>query len=130
MMPRVDGRPEPLPLPGGLSPDAAQVWRAITESLPAEHFRPSDVPLLASYCETTATANRAAQEIAANGAVVAGKASPWLVVQEKAIRAQATLALRLRLCPSARQDPKSAGRERVSRPSPPWLTGVPDDADA
>jgi phage terminase small subunit len=119
MMPRVDGRPAPLPLPGDLSPDAAQVWREITKTTQPEHFRPSDVPLLKSYCEACAMADRAAAELAENGAVIDGKASPWLTVQEKSVRAQTSLSLRLRLCPSARTDPKSAGRERVPSSNPP-----------
>jgi len=49
----------------------------------------------------------------AKGAVTAGKASPWLNVQERAIRAQATLAMRLGLCPSARTDPKTTAREQT-----------------
>jgi hypothetical protein len=67
-----------------------------------------------SFCEATALADRAAAELAANGAVVGGKVSAWVQVQEKAIRAQAGLALRLRLCPSARTDPKTTGREKSS----------------
>jgi hypothetical protein len=66
--------------------------------------------------------------LSTNGAVLGGKVNPWLLVSEKTTRTQATLALRLRLCPSARQDPKSAGRERPTRSTPPpWLAGVPDD---
>jgi len=111
---RVDGRPDRLAAPGDMSPEAARIWRSITKSLPAEHFRASDAPLLRSYCESTASADRAAHELATNGHVTGGKASPWNVVSEKAIRAQVSLSLRLRLCPSARTDPKSAGRERAS----------------
>jgi hypothetical protein len=47
----------------------------------ADHFRPSDLPLLCRYCEAIDLAERAARELR-KGAVVNGRASPWLVVQE------------------------------------------------
>jgi phage terminase small subunit len=113
---RVDGRPAALVMPAGLSDPARAVWVQAVAAVPPEHFRVSDVPLLRSYCESTAMADQASAALARDGFVVDGKASPWLVVQEKAIRAQATLALRLRLCPSARTDPKTTGRERQTYP--------------
>jgi len=119
--PRVDGRPKRLALPSDLSPEAGRVWREITKTTQPEHFRPSDVPLLKSYCEACAMADRAAAELARTGPVIEGKASPWLVVQEKSVRAQTALSLRLRLCPSARTDPKSAGRERLPAGAAPWV---------
>jgi hypothetical protein len=39
------------------------------------------------------------------------------VVLEKAHRAQSALAIRLRLCPSSRTDPKTVGRAAVQPPS-------------
>jgi phage terminase small subunit len=116
----VDGRPRPLPAPKDLSPGAKRVWAAIVSSVQPEHFRLSDGPLLRSYCEVTATADLAAKKLATQGAVVSGKTSAWLNVQERAIRAQAALALRLRLCPSARTDPKSIGRQPPARNAKPW----------
>lgn len=118
--PQVDGRPKRLALPRDLSTEAGRVWREITNSTQPEHFRPSDAPLLRSYCEATAMADRAAAELAASGPVLEGRASPWLIVQEKSVRAQTALSLRLRLCPSARTDPKSAGRERLPSGHKPW----------
>jgi phage terminase small subunit len=118
---RVDGRPAPLVPPATLSDGALAVWRQIVSTTATEHFRASDAPLLRAYCESTAMADRAAAELDAKGPVVDGRVSPWLAVQEKAIRAQATLAIRLRLCPSARTDPKSAGRRRETPANPqPW----------
>jgi phage terminase small subunit len=110
--PRVDGRPHRLLAPADLSAPARAIWTQIVGSLSVEHFRASDSPLLRSYAEITATADMAARELA-KGAVTAGKASPWLNVQERAIRAQATLAMRLRLCPSARTDPRTTAREQA-----------------
>jgi phage terminase small subunit len=111
-LPRVDGRPAPLATPAGLSDEARGVWGQIVASVPPEHFRPSDAPLLRSFCESTATADLAAARLADDGYVVGDRVSPWLNVQERAFRAQAMLATRLRLCPSARTDSRAAGRER------------------
>jgi len=111
-VPRVDGRPAPLAAPSDLPDAAAKVWRGLTASTPTDHFRASDVPVLRTYCVTAALLEEAEAELA-KGAVVDGKVSPWVNVHERLSRTLATLALRLRLCPSARQDPKSTGRQKV-----------------
>jgi phage terminase small subunit len=50
------------------------------------------------------------------GAVVNGRLSPWVTVQEKAVRAMTALAMRLRLSPQAR-------RERAQVPKKlDWMT--------
>jgi hypothetical protein len=115
--PRVDGRRARLQVPEDLSPPAKEVWSEIVSAVPGEHFRASDEPLLRSYAEACALADQAAAQLATNGPVVAGKVSPWLVVLEKAHRAQSALAIRLRLCPSSRTDPKTVGRAAVQPPS-------------
>jgi hypothetical protein len=96
------------------------VWLLCVRSVPGDHFRESDSPLLRSYAEATVIADRAAAELGASGPVVGGRVSPWLTVLEKAHRSQAVLAVRLRLCPSSRSDPKSVGRERVEGPRVDW----------
>lgn len=116
--PRVDGRPSPLVAPSDLPAAAAKVWRGLTASTPPDHFRASDVPVLRTYCVTAAMLAEAEAELA-KGAVVDGKVSPWVNVHERLSRTLATLALRLRLCPSARQDPKTTGRQKA--PSVPGV---------
>ena len=120
MPPCVDGRPDRLKPSDHLSGEARDIWIELVEALPAEHLRSTDAPLLESYAEWTATARRASRELADHGEVVNGRASPWLVVAEKAQRAQTALALRLRLCPSARIDPKSVGRRQEPAGRRPW----------
>ena len=129
-IPRVDGRPSRLTAPRHLSSAAAGIWREIVAALPAEHLRPSDEALMASYCEWTATARRAAAELATNGEVIDGKPSAWLIVAEKAQRAQAALAPKLRLCPSARTDPKTVARARGGFDADALLRELEGDADA
>jgi hypothetical protein len=64
---------------------------ASSSILQPEHFRPADGILLARYVESAALAETAAHELR-KGAVIDGKASPWLVIQEKAIRAMTALS--------------------------------------
>jgi phage terminase small subunit len=111
-------RTHPAP-PPDLSAGGLAIWRELMTCVPAGHFVDSDRALIASFCEACHAAATASRALAAEGFVVAGRASPWLVVQEKAQRAQATLALRLRLCPSARIDARAADRnaQRVTYPT-------------
>jgi P27 family predicted phage terminase small subunit len=106
--------------PSTLSTAAAAVWREIIAATPANHLRASDTPLLRAYCEACALADQAADQLRKRGPVVKGRTSPWLVVMEKAHRAQSSLALRLRLCPSSRLDPKTAGRAPPTPSVLPW----------
>jgi P27 family predicted phage terminase small subunit len=118
VVPRVDGRPERLVPPRELSAEALVIWRDLVGAVSADHFTRSDAPLLASYCEASALADRAARELAASGPVIDGKASPWLTVQEKQVRAQVALSQRLRLSPQARFDRLKAGSTaKGGRPS-------------
>lgn len=109
--------------PPELSEAARTVWEAVTLSVGPDHFRPSDAPVLRTFCEATGLADRAAAELAKETVSKDGKVSPWLAVMEKATRTQNTTALRLRLCPSARTDPKTVGRN----PGPPGAPAVDFD---
>lgn len=102
----------PLRPPSDLSPAGLAVWEEIAGCVPPGHFRVSDFSLLRAYCEAAGLAGIAAGELAADGAVVDGRVSPWVGVLERAHRSMASLALRLRLCPSSRLDPKVVGRQR------------------
>ncbi len=58
--------------------------------------------------------------------MIDGKASPWLMVQEKSVRALTALSMRLRLSPQSRIDPKAIGRQELRLGINPWEYG--DDA--
>ena len=95
------------------------MFTAIVAGCDANHFRQTDLPLLSGYCEAAILAERAALELR-NGAVLDGKPSPWIVIQEKCMRALVSLSMRLRLSPQSRIDPKTIGRQQP-RPGPfPW----------
>jgi phage terminase small subunit len=116
----VDGRPKQLEPPAGLSAREIQLFQHIVGSVQPEHFRPSDVMLLARYCESAFLAERAAVELRKN-AVIDGKVNCWLIVQEKAIRAQTALSARLRLSPQSRLDQRTVARASVPIKHRPWL---------
>ena len=76
----------------------------LVASLPAFHFKPSDLALLCRYAEAAAAAERAAFEMEQPGGMVTddGKVSPWFHVHQQATKTLNALALRLRLGPQSR----------------------------
>ena len=120
-----------------LNPAAAAVFKHVVSSVDPSHFSAVDLPLLESYAVHAAMATQAAQQIDAEGAVVAGKPSPWLTVQEKAVKALTALSARLRIAPQSRFDRLVAGansRQQINTRKP-WhdpdglLAGSDEDDD-
>jgi phage terminase small subunit len=109
-------RPSP---PATLSEPEREMFATIIAGCDADHFRQTDLPLLSRYCEAAVLAERAALELR-NGAVVDGKPSPWIVIQEKCVRAIVSLSMRLRLSPQSRIDPKTLGRQQPYSGRKPW----------
>jgi hypothetical protein len=115
------------------SPDApepvAELFHQIVRAAPAGHFRVTDAHLIEQYAAAIALAREATTELHLNGPVIDGRASPWLVVQEKAHRSSVALAARLRLSPQHRADSRSAGRHQ-DEPSPEIYEESPVDGGA
>jgi phage terminase small subunit len=109
-------RPSP---PATLSEAECELFVAIVSGCDAGHFREPDLPLLSRYCEAAVLAEQAALELR-NGAIVDGKPSPWIVIQEKCVRAMVSLSMRLRLSPQSRTDPKTLGRQQPYPGRKPW----------
>jgi hypothetical protein len=110
--------------------DVIAVFREILSATPADHFVPGDAPLVQAYAEAIVLARRAAVELDRDGPVIGGRASPWIVVQEKAHRAIAALSMRLRLSPQHRADSRSAGRKADGPPASVYaLMREMDDAE-
>src|SRR5262245_21298073 len=116
-LPRVDGKPNRLQPPDHLSKDERRRFVDLVASVDTTHFRPGDLPLLCRYVEADALAERAAEELRTAGPVVDGRPSPWIVIQEKAVRALVSLSMRLRLSPQSRLDPKTVGRQQPLGPA-------------
>ena len=106
------GRRSRLRPPPTLSEPERTAFIDTVSSCKPEHFQMSDMPLLVRYCEAAVLAQQAATQLRVEGAVVGGRVSPWLCVQEKAIRELVALSMRLRLSPQAR------AANNPSRPQP------------
>ena len=122
----VDGSPDRVQPPEHLSTDERRRFVEIVSSCDARHFRPSDSTLLCRFVEADALAERAAKELRKHP-VVDGKASPWLMVQEKSVRALVSLSVRLRLGPMSRIDAKAMGRQEQRLTVNPWEWEKNDD---
>ena len=82
----IDARAARLSPPDSLSAPERELFLRIVGTNKPAHFQPSDTPLMCRYVEAVIMAERAAEELRQNP-VVNGKASPWLVIQEKNVRA-------------------------------------------
>jgi hypothetical protein len=79
----------------------AAIFRKVVASVPHDHFSAEAGDLLSAYCRALALERRASEELA-TAATIGGQASPWLAVYATAVRALATLTVRLRSGPKAR----------------------------
>jgi P27 family predicted phage terminase small subunit len=94
--------PQRLKPPGDLSDAEKEVFVALVGGVDQQNFRPSDRPLLVEYCTAVVQAREAASHLRKQGPVLGGRVSPWLITQEKSVRAMLMLATRLRLSPQSR----------------------------
>jgi phage terminase small subunit len=98
----------------GLPPEVKVLWLELVASMPSDHFRESDGPLVEQYAQAIALARKAYANLDEEGPVVAGRANPWLIVLEKAHRSSVALSMRLRLSPQSRMDRKTLKDQRGS----------------
>ena len=116
-----------LSVPAHLDEAEAAEWRGIVNSLPADYFRPGDVPLLAEFCIASAMSKWCNATLKAEGAVISDDRRTWahpaVSIQQMQRSAMAQLAVKLRLCPSARYTEKSAATKTASAGAQrPWET--------
>ena len=96
--------------PSDLTPIEARTFREVVANCPSSQFVESDIPLLVSFCQATLLSRKAAKALASDPGA--------LIVWDRAVKVQAMLAMRLRLAPSSRSDPKVlARRVAAHRPS-------------
>jgi phage terminase small subunit len=102
-------RPEP---PSHLGDDAADIWRATVNSLPADWFSPGTLPLLEAFCGLSVSQQltlRALQRAERSGGDFDRDEWETLLKQLGELSGRvATLATRLRLTPQSRYGPRSA----------------------
>jgi len=119
-------RPDP---PGELTAEQAEIWREIAEALPADWFGRESWPLLEQFCRHTDQANRLAEMIQARAGHIAdgrpGALEGYLSLlqaQRRETAAIKSIAVALRLSPSSKVRPETAGWKRDQHaPGPrPW----------
>jgi phage terminase small subunit len=106
---RIDAGQSRLRPPASLSEAERAAFIDIVSTTKANHFVASDMSLLCRYAEATVLAEQAARHLRDEGPVIAGRVSPWIVIQEKSVRALVSLSMRLRLAPQSRIDRKVVG---------------------
>jgi hypothetical protein len=113
LLPGIGDQPPPIEPPSHLTRAERQLFREIVRACPPSHFRPADAPVLATFVTATlVTRSSSSADLEANPE----RAATW----EKLARLQASLAGKLRICPSSRIDAKAAGREQVPPKPAPW----------
>ena len=91
--------------PLDLTPEQADVWATITDTMAADWFSPENFPLLAQYCRHTIEARRVAQLIdqeCARPDLEVGAYGDLLKLQRQETAALKTLAASMRLAQQAR----------------------------
>ena len=93
--------------PVDLAPACARAWERIVNSLPADYFRPSDEQILRAYVEADHFRSMAYEELQRDGMFLVTErgskyAHPAHSMMLQQASCMATLATKLRLCPSAR----------------------------
>ena len=99
--------------PDHLTEDEVAEWHAIVDSLPADYFRPADIPLLAVFCTASAIYKIARAEVYAEGITLINERgnsckNPATDIMAQQASAMAQVAVKLRLCPSSRYSEKQA----------------------
>lgn len=102
----------------------AREWDSIVKSLPAGYFRPSDVPMLTAFCAAAAIHRECTEIVEREGVICEGEKgyrfpNPAVAMMSQQASTMSQIAMKLRLCPSARiakgeKAPKGVGGER------PW----------
>jgi P27 family predicted phage terminase small subunit len=132
----VDATGARISAPRGLNSEENCEWEKIVNSLPASYFRPGDIPLLEAFVSAAALWRQAKALIRSEGLMLFdGKrkyVNPAQAVMVNQAGAMAQMAVKLRLCPSARYSEKKAetqaGRASASGDRKPWeMTGTEDD---
>lgn len=92
------------------------LWKQIVESLPADHFRESEFPLLEKYCIAEHIYWTSISKILSGDVAIVtekGYALPdvYLTVANKQVQIQIALATKLRICPNSRVSQFKAAHE-------------------
>lgn len=116
-----------LPAPDHLTVEQKAEWKSIVDSLPADYFRPGDIPLLAAYCIASTFYKRAAKDMEERGMTLMDDkgreyVNPTHQVLTSQASAMAQMAVKLRLSINSRySDQKAATKHgNAAAPKRPW----------
>ena len=70
----------------GAPAEVATVFMELVLSMPADHFRRTDAPLIEAYAQAIVLGREAYEHLQSEGQVIAGRTSPWVTCLEKAHR--------------------------------------------
>ena len=104
-----------------LRDEESEVWKAITESLPADWINAGNAPVLAAYCRATVSARRIGQLVYQAENADAFNPDEFLkliAAHSKLAQTIKTLATALRLTQQARYLPKQADKARAEGHKP------------
>ncbi len=105
--------------PADLSATEAKLFREIVGACFPDHFTTSDVHLLVSYVQATLSSRHYAK---------ASRKNPkFITAWDKSTRMQSALAMRLRLAPQSRVDPKTLSRKVVRAHQSSAYEGMTDE---
>lgn len=118
-------RPDP---PSSLTKEQAEVWRQVVEALPVGWFGPEAHGLLVQYCRHVVEADRLARRIDEEWKRRPFDEETYARLRDMRARESAvikSLAVALRLSPSSRMRPETAGRAAARSPGGPrpWERG-------
>ncbi len=111
--------------PDHLDDAERDIWHSIVDSLPADYFRPGDIPLLSAYCSAAVFYENARADIKERGlSVTDDRGREYVNPAHQILTSQASsmaqMAGKLRLCPSARYSERKAGAVETKTGGRPW----------
>lgn len=115
-----EGSQEGVPSLDGLGPVGAGFLSDVVRSVPSDHFRPADSPLLRAYCKANERMSALEHLIAEQGLVFDGEVNPYAKALREEAKLMMSLAVKLRLCPSSRMRADNAALTVVRSSAPPW----------
>lgn len=118
---------EDTPSYDGLRPVGAGFLSDVVRSVPSDHFRPADRPLLRAYCKANERMSALEHLIAEQGLVFDGEVNPYAKALREEAKLMMSLAVKLRLCPSSRMRADSAALTVVRLSAPPWQVDYVDE---
>jgi phage terminase small subunit len=103
-----------LQTPATLVGAERDVFAAVIANNAPDQFRLSDLPMLESYCSVVIQLQRCREQLRGTIVTDDGKLSPWVLAQERGIKALMGLSMKLRLSP---QDRTAKPGPKVVQPS-------------